>query len=349
MDRQAALGLAAPTTEKTAGDSRSFKDAVATLRALVERDLERVDTAIVGAMGSSAPLIPEVAGHLVKSGGKRLRPMLTLAAAKLCGYDGADHIKLAASVELIHGATLLHDDVVDASALRRGAQTANIIWGNKESVLVGDYIFSRAFELMVAARNLDVLKVLSAASGVIAEGEVLQLATQKNLSATFEMYLAVVDSKTAALFAAATHSGAIIAGASEAEAVALRNYGRNLGVAYQLIDDALDYAGYEAALGKRVGDDFREGKMTLPIVYAIRRASRDDAVFWQRTIADSHQEDGDFARACEILERTEALADTFACARGYAERALADLEDAAENDFSRALADLAEASVSRAF
>lgn len=343
------MGLAAPTTEKTAGDNRGFKDAVAALRALVERDLERVDTTIIGAMGSSAPLIPEVAGHLVKSGGKRLRPMLTLAAAKLCGYDGADHVKLAASVELIHGATLLHDDVVDASALRRGAKTANIIWGNKESVLVGDYIFSRAFELMVAARNLEVLKVLSAASGVIAEGEVLQLATQKNLSATFEMYLAVVDAKTAALFAAATHSGAIIAGASEAEANALRNYGRNLGVAYQLIDDALDYAGYEAALGKRVGDDFREGKMTLPIVYAISRASREDALFWRRTIADSRQEDGDFERACEILERSGALADTFACARGYAEQALADLSDAAKNDFSHALADLAEASISRTF
>lgn len=343
------MGLAAPTTEKTAGDIRGFKDAVAALRALVERDLERVDTTIIGAMGSSAPLIPEVAGHLVKSGGKRLRPMLTLAAAKLCGYDGADHVKLAASVELIHGATLLHDDVVDASALRRGAKTANIIWGNKESVLVGDYIFSRAFELMVAARNLEVLKVLSAASGVIAEGEVLQLATQKNLGATFEMYLAVVDAKTAALFAAATHSGAIIAGASEAEANALRNYGRNLGVAYQLIDDALDYAGYEAALGKRVGDDFREGKMTLPIVYAISRASREDAAFWRRTIADSRQEDGDFERACEILERSGALADTFACARGYAEQALSDLSDAAKNDFSHALADLAEASISRTF
>ena len=343
------MGLAAPTTDRPAGEGRGFKDAAADLRALIGPDLDRVDAAIVECMGSSAPLIPEVAGHLVRSGGKRLRPMLTLAAAKLCGYEGAEHIKLAASVELIHGATLLHDDVVDASALRRGAKTANIIWGNKESVLVGDYIFSRAFELMVAARNLDVLRILSTASGIIAEGEVLQLATQKNLSATFDMYLAVVESKTAALFAAATEAGAVIAGASEALAEALRSYGRNLGVAYQLVDDALDYAGYESTLGKRVGDDFREGKMTLPVVYAIGRASAEEATFWKRTIADGRQDGRDFAHACEILERTGALADTLTCAHRYAGRALADLRNMPGNAFSRALADLAETSVSRGF
>ncbi|MEZ5981580.1 MAG: polyprenyl synthetase family protein [Parvularculaceae bacterium] len=343
------MGLAAPTKEKAASDGREFRDAVTALRDLVGEDLDRVGGAIIDSMGSSTPLIPEVAGHLIQSGGKRLRPMLTLAAARLCGYEGEAHVKLAAAVELIHGATLLHDDVVDASALRRGARTANIIWGNKESVLVGDFIFARAFELMVGARNLEVLQILSSASGVIAEGEVLQLATQKNLEATFEMYLAVVESKTAALFSAATHSGAVISEASDPVAEALKNYGRNLGIAYQLIDDALDYAGYEASLGKSVGDDFREGKMTLPVVYAIARATPDEAAFWKRTIADGRQGPEDFARARDIVSRNGALADTHLCARRYADRALEDLTHAPDNAFSRALAALAETSLTRGF
>ncbi|MGE0409479.1 MAG: polyprenyl synthetase family protein, partial [Amphiplicatus sp.] len=341
--------LAQEAPEKRIGEDLDFAGAVAALQRLTEDDLARVNAAILECMGSPVPMIPALAGHLIKAGGKRLRPMLTLAAAGVHGYQGDDHIKLAAAVELIHGATLLHDDVVDDSALRRGAETANVIWGNKESVLVGDFIFSRAFELMVAAGDLEVLRILSSASGVIAEGEVMQLATQKNLEATFEMYLAVVESKTAALFAAAAEAGAVIAGGGKASQDAFRAYGRNLGVAYQLVDDALDYAGYEQALGKRVGDDFREGKMTLPVVYALGRASAEEAAFWRRTIAEGRLEAEDFARACAAIERTGALADTLACARRYAARALDDLEAAPANDYTNALAALAMSSVARAF
>lgn len=344
------LTLATTAEPKTAldGGPATFKGVVAALRALLAEDLEAVNGQILARMDSPVDLIPDVAGHLINSGGKRIRPMLTLAAARLLDYQGDDHIKLAAAVELIHGATLLHDDVVDASALRRGAETANTIWGNKESVLVGDFIFSRAFELMVAAKNLSVLQVLSRASGVIAEGEVLQLATQKNIDTTFEMYLAVVDAKTAALFAGAAQSGALIAGAAQDEESALKSYGRNLGIAYQLIDDALDYAGFEADLGKTVGDDFREGKMTLPVVYAVARAKPEEKGFWRRVIADGRQEAGDFERACELMARDDAVADTVACARRYADHALANLLKAPENDYAAALAELVVTSVSRA-
>jgi octaprenyl-diphosphate synthase len=292
-------------------------------------------------------MIPELAGHLVNSGGKRLRPILTLAAARMCGYAGEDHVRLAAAVELIHAATLLHDDVVDASALRRGAETANVIWGNKESVLVGDFLFSRAFELMVAAGDLRVLEILSRASSVIAQGEVLQLSTQNNLDASFDMYIAVVEAKTAALFSAAAQSGAAIAGAGRGTESALRGYGANLGVAFQLVDDALDYSGFEPALGKRVGDDFREGKMTLPIVYALAGAEGEDLQFWRRTIRDGRHHADDLARACAILRRTGAIDATLACAQRYVERALKDLEAVPQNEFSRALARLASASLMR--
>lgn len=343
------LSLAATAERIAASESPlRFQSAVAAMRALLADDLDAVNAEIVRRMDSPVELIPDLAGHLINSGGKRVRPMLTLAAARAFAYSGTDHIRLAAAVELIHGATLLHDDVVDASALRRGAETANVIWGNKESVLVGDFIFSRAFELMVAAENLRVLQVLSRAAGIIAEGEVLQLATQKNVETTFDMYLAVVEAKTAALFAGATQSGALIAGCSEAEERALEGYGRNLGVAYQLIDDALDYAGFEPTLGKSVGDDFREGKMTLPVVYAIARARPEEKGFWRRVITDGHQENGDFARARVLMERDDAIIDTIACARRYAERALADLLKAPENVYSAALGDLVATSVSRA-
>ncbi len=344
------MGLAATTSEITASKKApDFLGAVATLRALTATGLDGVNQEILACMQSPVAMIPDLAGHLINAGGKRIRPMLTIAAARLFDYDGDHHVKLAAAVELIHGATLLHDDVVDASALRRGAQTANIIWGNKESVLVGDFIFSRAFELMVAAKDLRVLQVLSRASGVIAEGEVLQLTTQKNIAATIDMYLAVVEAKTAALFAAATQSGALIAGCTPAEEDALRGYGRNLGIAYQLIDDALDYDGFESDLGKSIGDDFREGKMTLPLVYAVARAKPSEKPFWRRVISDSCQKDGDLEKACVLMERDDAIADTITCARRYAAHALNDLSKAPENEFSAALADLVETSVSRAF
>jgi len=348
------LGVAATSSQTTKTDGApDFLSAVAALRALTARDLEAVNAEILARMQSPVDMIPEMAGHLINAGGKRIRPMLTLAAARLIGqdadYDGRHHVALAAAVELIHGATLLHDDVVDASILRRGAKTANIIWGNKESVLVGDFIFSRAFELMVAAKDLRVLQVLSRASSVIAEGEVLQLATQKNIAATVEMYLAVVEAKTAALFAAAAQAGALIAGAGAAGETALREYGRNLGVAYQLVDDALDYAGAEGALGKSVGDDFREGKMTLPVVYAVDRAAPEEKPFWRRVIAEGRVEAEDFDRARELMQRDDAIADTIALARRYAKAAIDNLSEVPRNEYSAALADLVESSVSRAF
>jgi len=345
------LGWAAQTTAEAGVERRSFAYAAAELRRLTGDDLSRVNEEILGVLRSPVAMIPEIAGHLIQSGGKRVRPMLTLAAARLFGYEGDIHIKLAAAVELIHGATLLHDDVVDASALRRGENTANIIWGNKESVLVGDFIFARAFELMVAARDLRVLEILSGASGVIAEGEVLQLATQKNLAATVDMYLEVIEAKTAALFAAATQAGAVAAGCSRADEEAMRRYGLNLGLAYQLVDDALDYDGQESALGKRTGDDFREGKMTLPVVLAYQRANAEEKAFWRRTIVDGRQSADDFGAARDALSRTGALDDTHALARGYAERAAEALDETERGGdaFASALAELAAASARRAF
>lgn len=344
------LAISSPATSPIAAvetDARSFSAAVAGVRALCSDELGLVNKAILGAMRSETPMIGEIAGHLINAGGKRLRPILTLASARLFDYQGDDHIKLAAAVELIHGATLLHDDVVDASALRRGEETANVIWGNKESVLVGDFLFSQAFELMVSAGSLRVLQILSRAAGVIAEGEVLQLATQKNLEATFEMYLAVVESKTAALFAAAAQAGAVIAGADQRSEEAMRLFGRNLGIAYQLVDDALDYSGREKSLGKSVGDDFREGKMTLPVVYALDRAAPGDRDFWRRTIADGVQCPEDFDHARRLIVSTRALDDTIACARRYAARAVEDLARAPQNGVSAALSELAVLSASR--
>lgn len=331
------------------GPSCAFAAAVAKLRALCETDLQEVNETTLLSLRSQSPMIAEVGGHLINAGGKRLRPLLTIAAARMFGAADDGFIKLAAAVELIHGATLLHDDVVDASALRRGASTANVIWGNKESVLVGDFLFSQAFELMVSAGDLKVLNILSRAAGVIAEGEVLQLATQKNLDATFEMYLAVVESKTAALFAAAAQAGAVIAGGDQRGEEALRSYGRNLGIAYQLVDDALDYSGGENAMGKSLGDDFREGKMTLPVVYAFDRAAPAERDFWRRTIAEGRQDADDFDHARRLIVSTRALEDTFACARRYAARAVEDLSRAPQNSFSAALADIATLSAIRAF
>lgn len=350
------MGFAATASETIAekraggnpGREADFLTAVTTLQTLTKSDLEAVNREILSRMQSPVAMIPELAGHLINAGGKRLRPMLTLASANLFNYEGDDHVKLAAAVELIHGATLLHDDVVDQSALRRGASTANIIWGNKESVLVGDFIFARAFELMVEAKDLRVLRTLSHASGVIAEGEVLQLTTQKNLSSTFETYIKVVEAKTAALFAAATEVGGLISDRCPAEEKAARDFGLHFGIAYQLIDDALDYAGFEASLGKTVGDDFREGKMTAPVVFAVARAREDEQLFWRRTIADGRIQDGDFEQACSMMQRDDAIEDTLACARDYADKALAALQLLPDNEFSRALADLVRTSTARA-
>ena len=265
------------------------EDALTALTALVQDDLEACNRLIVERMQSQVALIPQLAAHLVAAGGKRLRPLLTLAAAKLCGYQGERHVSLAACVEFIHTATLLHDDVVDESALRRGQASANALFGNKASVLVGDFLFARAFQLMVADGSLEVLRILSTAAATIAEGEVLQLMTQNDTATTEDQYLAVIEGKTAALFAAATEVGAVIADRPKAEQVALFDYGGALGIAFQLVDDALDYAADQEALGKTVGDDFREGKITLPVLLAFARGSEEERGFWRRVLEEGRR------------------------------------------------------------
>ncbi|HEY6983264.1 polyprenyl synthetase family protein [Reyranella sp.] len=290
------------------------------LLALCAEDMARVDREILARMRSSVSLIPELANHLVGAGGKRMRPLLTVAAARLCGYGSPDddrHVKLATCVEFIHSATLLHDDVVDVSALRRGKPTANSVWGDKASVLVGDFLFTRAFELMVDVGSLDILGVLSRASSTIAEGEVLQLVTQRDSSTPEATYLEVIKAKTAKLFAAAAEVGAMVAGRNGAERVALESFGMNLGIAFQLVDDALDYAGREAKLGKSVGDDFREGKITLPVILAFLRGGRVDREFWKRTLEKLDQQPEDLERAQSLIERHNALTDTLERARHY--------------------------------
>ena len=293
------------------------------LTALLRSDLDRVNTLILERMQSPVALIPQLAGHIIAAGGKRLRPMLTLATARLCGYRGDRHIALAAAVEFIHTATLLHDDVVDASDLRRGLATANAVWGNKCSVLVGDFLFSRAFQLMVEDGSLAVLGILSEASAIIAEGEVLQLVTSNDTETTEESYLAVIQAKTAQLFAAASRIGAVLAGRPTDEEKALEIYGRNLGIAFQLVDDMLDYSARQTELGKTVGDDFREGKITLPVVLALRSASEAERGFWRRTLEELEQQEGDLARAIELMTRHGTL-------RATLDRALAPFRDGTE-------------------
>jgi octaprenyl-diphosphate synthase len=301
-------------------DERNRKpDALDALAALVGADLELVNRCIVERMHSPVALIPQLAGHIVAAGGKRLRPILTLAAAKLCGHRGRRHIKLSACVEFIHTATLLHDDVVDDSTLRRGLASANALFGNKPSVLVGDFLFSRSFELMVEDGSLQVLQILSHASSVIAEGEVLQLITTNDTSTSEDAYLEVIRAKTAALFAAACRIGAVVAERPKVEEEALESYGLNLGIAFQLIDDVLDYSARQEKLGKAIGDDFREGKITLPVILAFRRGDDEERVFWRRTLEELDQkEDGsDLLRARKLLERNLSLQDTVARARHY--------------------------------
>ena len=292
------------------------------LIALVGKDLEAVNRIIVERMASPVELIPRLAGYIVASGGKRLRPMLTLASARLCGHAGQRHLPLAAAVEFIHTATLLHDDVVDESDLRRGQASANEVFGNKPSVLVGDFLFARAFQLMVDDGSQQVLRILSDASAVIAEGEVLQLAASNDTDTSEQRYLEVVTAKTAELFSAACRIGAVVADRRDDEETALAEFGRNLGIAFQLVDDVLDYSALQARLGKTIGDDFSEGKITLPIILAVARGSDDDRRFWTRTMESLDQRDGDLAYAIERLQRCGALDDTIVRARGYGEAAL---------------------------
>ena len=269
------------------------QEALTSLVDLVAPDMERVNATILARTGSDVTMIPEVANHLISSGGKRLRPMLTLAMAKLAGYSGDGHIKLAAAVEFMHTATLLHDDVVDESDMRRGKLAARMLWGNEASVLVGDFLLGQAFKMMVEVGNLHALDILSSAAAVIAEGEVMQLGTAKNTATNEDEYLAVIRAKTAELFAAACEVGPALAGKEKAEQAACRSFGMNLGIAFQLIDDALDYGGKSAKLGKNVGDDFREGKITLPVVLSFRRGTESERAFWNRTLGEGEVRDGD--------------------------------------------------------
>ncbi|MFM9843894.1 MAG: polyprenyl synthetase family protein [Dongiaceae bacterium] len=293
------------------------KPSMNALAALVGDELRLVNERILQSMHSPVALIPQLAGHIIAAGGKRLRPLLTLAAAKLCDYRGDRHIGLAACVEFIHTATLLHDDVVDESDLRRGLATANALWGNKSSVLVGDFLFSRAFQIMVADGSLRVLEILSGASAIIAEGEVLQLRTSNDTATSEQAYLDVICSKTAALFAAACRIGAVVADRPKAEEEALDSFGLNLGIAFQLIDDVLDYAAAQPELGKTVGDDFRDGKITLPVILAFRRGDAEERAFWRRTLEDREQKDGDLAHAFHLMQRHGALRDSVARAAHY--------------------------------
>jgi len=311
------LGVVVPLNSEEAGGNRAFE----ALRELVASQMVRANEFILARMHSHVRMIPDLAGHLINSGGKRLRPMITLAAIRMCGYGGEDDIKLAASVEFLHTATLLHDDVVDESNLRRGLSTANVIWGNQASVLVGDFLLSRAFQLMVEIGSLRILDVLSRAAGIIVEGEVLQLERASDTATTEDAYLRIITAKTATLFASACQSAAILADRPQLEEEALESYGKNLGIAFQLVDDALDYAAPGAAFGKVIGDDFREGKVTLPVVLSFRRGNDAEREFWRRAMETKQQDGEALAKALQLMQAHGALADTIERARHYGDMA----------------------------
>ncbi|MEK1851063.1 MAG: polyprenyl synthetase family protein [Phyllobacterium sp.] len=316
-------------------DKKNNTGSVQPLIDLTKADMGRVNELILSKAGSDVEMIPEVANHLISSGGKRLRPMITLAAARMFGYQGDGHVKLATSVEFMHTATLLHDDVVDESDLRRGKSTARMIWGNQASVLVGDFLLGQAFKMMVDVGSLEALDVLATAASVIAEGEVMQLAAAKNLETTEDEYLAVIKAKTAALFSAAAEVGPIIASASRTDRQALRSYGLNLGLAFQLVDDALDYGGNAKDLGKNTGDDFREGKITLPVVLTYRRGTSEERQFWKDALENGANDDKGLEKAKGLMTRYGALGDTIQRARhfgGIARDALAPLDRSLQKD-----------------
>ena len=319
------------------------------MMAIVAADLRAVNAVILARMQSDVPLIPELAGHLIAGGGKRMRPMLTLACARLLDYAGTRQHKLAAAVEFIHTATLLHDDVVDGSGLRRGRRTANIIWGNPASVLVGDFLFSRAFELMVEDGSLRALRILSNASAVIAEGEVNQLGAQRRIDTGEARYLDIIGAKTAALFAAACRIAAVVAERDDRTEEALDAYGRNLGIAFQLVDDAIDYASDAAAMGKDSGDDFRDGKVTLPVILAHARGNEADRRFWRDAMEGRRVSDEDLAHATRLLRATGGIEDTLARARHYAQRATDALAGIGGGQAKAALVEAAEFAVRRAY
>ena len=319
------------------------------LSELIADDIKAVNALIVQHMDSPVDMIPQLAGHIIAAGGKRLRPMLTLGSARMCGYQGTRHLGLAASVEFIHTATLLHDDVVDESDLRRGSASANAVWGNKASVLVGDFLFSRAFQLMVADGSLEVLDILSNASAVIAEGEVMQLITTNDTETGEPAYLDVIRAKTAQLFAAACKLGAVVAERPKVEEEALDTFGINLGIAFQVIDDVLDYSAKQATLGKTVGDDFREGKISLPVILAFHRGNDDDRKFWRRTLEDQEQTEGDLEHAIHLMEKHVALEDSVKRARHYGAMARDALGIFPDSPHKKAFIELIDFCIERAY
>ncbi|MBI2707755.1 MAG: polyprenyl synthetase family protein [Proteobacteria bacterium] len=318
---------------------------MASLASFLAPQLAAVNASIFEKMQSPVALIPQIAGYLISLGGKRLRPLLTIASAELCGYEGDRHIRLAACVEFIHTATLLHDDVVDESSLRRGMMSANTKWSNKSSVLVGDFLFSRAFELMIADGSLEVLTILSKASSTIAEGEVIQLTSSHDLGLSEETYLKIISAKTARLFSAATEVGAVVAEAKEAQRQALAHFGHTLGLAFQLMDDVLDYAADQEKLGKRVGDDFRGGKVTLPVIFAYEKGA--DRAFWQEAFEKGIRDEGALSHAIRLLKESGALLKTKHMAQDFVKEAIGCLDGFPESLLKTALQDLAYFSLHR--
>lgn len=339
------MGVVVPLDEGTRQGAAKIEPLVR----LTRSDMADVNQLILSRAGSDVQMIPELARHLIDSGGKRLRPMLTLAASRMSGYRGGEHVKLAASVEFMHTATLLHDDVVDESDLRRGKAAARMIWGNQASVLVGDFLLGQAFRMMVEVGSIDALDVLSNAAATIAEGEVMQLAAAKNTATTEDEYLEVIHAKTAALFSAAAEVGPVIGDRDRWERTAFRSYGTNLGLAFQLIDDALDYGGSVEDLGKHTGDDFREGKITLPVVLCYRRGSDDDRTFWRRVLADGKIEEGDFERALGLMRRHQAITDTVERARHFGDVARDALAPFPDSDYKSALLEAVDFCIARAY
>ena len=340
MDALETLSGPRPKAQPTGSVQRLFD--------LAARDMERVDDLIRDRLQSPVTLIPALAEHLIAAGGKRLRPLLTVAAARLCDGSGDGCLRLAAAVEFIHTATLLHDDVVDGSQLRRGKVAAHLIWGGPPSVLVGDFLFARAFELMVETGKLSALQILARASRVIAEGEVLQLTRAHDLKLNQDVYLEIIRGKTAELFAAAAEAGAVSADARPGRTRAISAYGLKLGLAFQLADDALDYEGASDVLGKNAGDDFREGKVTLPLLLAIERTGPGESAFWQRTVGERDQAEADFRRARELIVASGALAATLELAQAYAEEAKAALQAFPAGEWRASLEALADFAVRRA-
>lgn len=322
-----------------------------TLNTLLDKtaeDMGRINELILAEAHSSVDMIPKLAKHLIDSGGKRIRPMLTCATSRLCGYEGLDHIPLATSVEFLHTATLLHDDVVDESDMRRGKKAVRILWGNQASVLVGDYLLGQSFKIMVGVGSLEALKILSNASAIIAEGEVMQLAATNNPTISEDDYMAVIGSKTAALFVAAAELGAVVSNRPDQERQALKDFGENLGIVFQLVDDALDYHGEASQLGKDVGDDFRDGKITLPVILAYGQGTDEEKQFWQRTLGEGKIEDADLSHAITLIEKYGTIEETMQRARIFGKKAEDALEIFPNNEWSEALQDVIEFCINRA-